>query len=155
MKPSDPLVSTLQEWIEVSMRRSMQNFYLFLKENGISMSQTGALFHIRRRGACGVSDIGDDLGVTSAAASQMLERLVQQDLIARSEHPHDRRFRQVVLTEKGRHIVQQGILARQSWVGELADALSPAEQVQAIATLKILIQRVNEIEEYPDPQPVP
>ena len=103
MLPTDPFVASLWEWIEVFMRRSMSNFILYSKESGLSMSQIGALFQIRR-GASGVSDIGDDLGVTSAAASQMLERLVQQQLILRSEDPHDRRVKQIVLTEKGRQI---------------------------------------------------
>ena len=88
MQPTDAFESTLYRWVEIFMRRSMRSFIHFTKESGLSMSQIGALFHIYR-GASGVSDIGDDLGITSAAASQMLENLVRQQLILRSENQRE------------------------------------------------------------------
>lgn len=149
MQPVDPFIATLQEWIEVFMRRSMKNFILYSKENGLSMSQIGALFHIQR-GASGVSDLGEGLGVTSAAASQMLERLVQQQLIVRSEDPHDRRVKQIVLTDKGRRTIQESIHARQSWLGDLAGTLSAGEKEQIVAALKILIDNARQLEKDPE-----
>ena len=114
MQSADPFVNTLGEWIEVFMRRSMHNFICYSKEKGLSMSQIGALFHIFRDKSS-VSEISDNLGVTSAAASQMLERLVQQGLILRKEDPNDRRVRQIVLTDKGHQILQESIAVRQGW----------------------------------------
>ena len=78
MPQRDPLILTLQEWIGTFMRRSMRSLILYSKENELSMSQIGALFQINR-GRSNVSDLGEGLGITSAAASQMLERLVQQE----------------------------------------------------------------------------
>jgi DNA-binding MarR family transcriptional regulator len=147
MQSTDPFVNTLREWIEVFMRRSMQNFLLFSKESGLSMSQIGALFRIHK-GTGGVSDLGDELGVTSAAASQLLERLVQQDLILRSEDPRDRRVKQIVLTDKGRRTLEQSLNARQGWLVNLASTLSPAEKEQVAAALKLLIDKANQLEEY-------
>ncbi len=147
MQPADPFLAALRGWIEVFMRRSMRNFILYSKESGLSMSQIGALFHIRR-GASGVSDIGSDLGVTSAAASQMLERLVQLDLIIRSEDPHDRRVKQIVLTESGRRTLQESIHARQSWLEDLAKTLSDNEKEQVIAALNILNDKATQLEKH-------
>jgi hypothetical protein len=79
---ADPFIAALQECIEVFMRHSMRNLIHSSREKGLSMSQVGALFFIHRTGSRGVTDLGDHLGVTSGAASQMLERLVQQDLVA-------------------------------------------------------------------------
>src|SRR5512137_2432058 len=109
MSETDPLVAALQRWIEVFMQRSMRDFVRFARENGLSQSQVGALFQLRRRGSCAVSDLADHLGVTSSAASQMLERLVQQGLILRSEDPGDRRMKQVALTDRGEEFLLQGI----------------------------------------------
>jgi len=142
MHVDDPFVATLQEWTEVFMRRSMRNFFLYSKENGLSISQIGALFLIYRR-ARGVSDLGDELGITSAAASQMLERLVQQQLILRSEDPHDRRVKEIALTDKGRQTLQDSIRARQGWLQELAETLSKDEKEQIATALKILIGKTN------------
>lgn len=142
MHTQDPFVVALRDWIEVFMHRSMRDFIGFAREKGLSMSQIGALFHIQRIPG-GVSDLGDELGVTSAAASQMLERLVQMKLVARSEDPHDRRAKQLVLTDQGRQVLQLAIMARESWLEELAGCLSEQEKCQVTAALQILIDKAR------------
>ena len=143
MQLADPFTATLQEWVGLFMRRSMKNFMRFARENGLSMSQVGAIFHIHRDGGCGVTDLGDNLGVTSAAASQMLDRLVQQGIIHRSEDPADRRVKHLVLTEQGTQIVKDSIHARQGWLNDLASTLSESEKAQVTAALRILIDKVK------------
>ena len=145
MQATDPLVATLQRWMEVSMHRSIHDFVRYARESGLSMSQLGALFHIHRRGRSGVTDLGDHLGVTSSAASQLLERLVQQGLILRSEDPSDRRAKQLILTEKGRQVLQESIRARQSWLSDLSATLSEREKEAIIAALNILIDRASHL----------
>ncbi|MGD0611364.1 MAG: MarR family transcriptional regulator [Anaerolineales bacterium] len=147
MSLDDPFVATLQEWTEVFMRRSMRNFFLYSKENGLSVSQIGALFLIYRR-ALGVSDLAEQLGITSAAASQMLDRLVQLELILRSEDLHDRRVKNIVLTDKGRQTLTDSIRARQGWLHDLAKTLSRDEKEHIAAGLKILIGKTNLLEEH-------
>ena len=151
MQSADPFVNTLGKWIEIFMRRSMHNFISYSKEKGLSMSQLGALLHLFRGGSCSVSDIGDNLGVTNAAASQMLERLVQQGLILRKEDPEDRRVKQVVLTNKGREILQESIAARQVWLENLGQTLSETEREQITAALEVLIEKASRLEENPIP----
>lgn len=141
MRHADPFVVTMQEWMELSMNRSIRDFIRYARESGLSMSQLGALFHIHHRGSSGVTDLGDHLGVTSAAASQMLERLVQQDLIQRSIDPSDRRVKQIILTSKGQGVLQESIRARQEWLYDLAETLSDAEREASIAALDLLIKK--------------
>jgi len=145
MPQTEVITAVLQEWVAVFMRRSMRNFIRYTRENGLSMSQIGALFHIHREGSGGVTDLGDSLGVTSAAASQMLERLVQQDLILRSEDQLDRRVKQLALTEKGIQIIQESIYARQGWLEDLARTLSPSEKEQVVTALEILIDKAKRL----------
>lgn len=152
MKAPDPVAAALQEWIAVFMRHSTRNLLLHAKESGLSMSQIGALLHIHHEGASGVSEIGGDLGITAAAASQMLDRLVQQELVVRSEDPHDRRVRQIALTAKGQRVLQEGIRARQRWLDDLARILTPEEKEQVVTALRILIERASQLQE-PQPEP--
>ncbi len=144
MQSSDPFVTALQNWVGMFMHRSMRDSIRFAKENGLSMSQVGAMVHIRH-GVDGVSDIGDDLGVTRAAASQMLERLVQAGLVTRSEDPNDRRVKVIVLTERGQKFLQESIQARQSWMEELAKIMTPEEKEQVMGALDILIEKTNQL----------
>ena len=145
MQQTDPFLVTLQRWIGVFMQRSMRDFMGHARERGLSMSQLGALFHIHHRGSSGVSDLGDDLGVTSSAASQMLERLVHQGLILRSEDPSDRRVKHIVLTDKGLQVLHESIRARQSWLADLAETLSGSEKEEIIAALNILIDKADHL----------
>jgi DNA-binding MarR family transcriptional regulator len=137
MQQADPFLLTLQKWMEVFMQRSMRDFARYARESGLSLSQMGALFQIRRQGSSGITDLGEHLGVSSSAASQLLQRLVQQELILRSEDPSDRRVRQVVL--------QEGIRARESWLSDLAGVLSDSEKDTITAALNILIDKAHHL----------
>ena len=151
MEQTDLLADTLQEWVAVFMRRSMHNMIRFSRDSGLSMSQIGALYHIHHTGSCGVTDLGDHLGVSSAAASQMLDRLVQQELILRLEDPSDRRVKQLVVTEGGEQVIRDSIQAREGWLSDLALTLPPAESEQVNAALKILIDKARQLRLPGDP----
>ncbi len=140
------LSQTLHEWMRLVMRRSMRNFILYAKEKNYSVAQLNALFRIHHKGACGISDLGEEMGVTSAAASQLLDKLVQQGLAVRTEDPLDRRNKRVALTEAGERIVQESMAARQSWLDHLADKLTPAEQEQVNHSLRLLIEKAETLD---------
>jgi DNA-binding MarR family transcriptional regulator len=142
MPEAEGFVTTLRSWMEVFMQRSMGDFMTYARQNGLSAAQLGALFQVRR-GSSGVSDLGDDLGVSSSAASQMLERLVQQGLIVRSEDPDDRRVKQIALTERGTALLDGSIRAREGWLSELAETLSDREAQELIAALRLLIDKAK------------
>jgi DNA-binding MarR family transcriptional regulator len=127
------------------MHRSMHDFMGYVRESGLSMPQLGAMLQIHHRGSCGVTDLGDNLGVTSSAASQLLERLVHQELIRRSEDPSDRRVKQIVLTDKGHQVLEDSIRARLSWLSDLAETLSDCEKEAIIAALNILIDKATHL----------
>jgi DNA-binding MarR family transcriptional regulator len=146
MHTYDQFVSTLSEWSEVYMHNSMRNLFHYSKESGLSISQIGALFRVFHKGNSAVSGISEELGVTGAAASQMLERMVQQGLILRSENPTDRRMKQIVLTDKGRQVLQESVDARQSWFVDLASALSEDEKGLVVTALNILIDKANQLD---------
>jgi DNA-binding MarR family transcriptional regulator len=125
----------------------MRNFIQYARKNGLSMSHLGALFHLHRMGRCGVTELGEHLDVTSAAASQMLDRLVQQHLILRTEDPEDRRVKQIVLTEEGSRILEEGIRARQRWLEDLAGTLSEEERETIMVSLKTLIDKMDNLKQ--------
>jgi DNA-binding MarR family transcriptional regulator len=149
MTSSELFVDALREWMEGVHRHSVRSLILYAKGSGLSMSMIGALLYILRRGVSDVSSVGDDLGLTSAAASQMLERLVQQELVLRSEDPHDRRVKQIVLTGKGRQVLEESLRLRTKWLEDLACTLSEEEKQQILAALEILIEKTNLLEKRP------
>ena len=138
MSPAKELTEVIREWSEVFMRRSGRDFKRFMDDTGLSFSQVNVLMRLYHGGSSGVSEIGEQMGVTSAAASQAIDRLVLQGLIERSEDPRDRRAKRLVLTPKGRALVESGIEARSQWIEELTQALTPEQQSLTISMLTLL-----------------
>lgn len=143
--PPDPFAVALQEWMEVAMRGSMRRFLRYAIESGLSMSHFGALFYVHHSGSCGVTEVGEHLGVTSAAASQMLDRLVHLGLVSRAEDPDDRRVKRIELTHKGRQVIERGIRARQDWANELAGSLTHDEKRQLTSAVETLVRKARQL----------
>lgn len=146
MPEIDPLVTTLQEAFAIIRRRLMRNMFTYAKGQGLTMPQMGAMFHINQSGGCGISDIGNDLGVTNSAASQMMDRLVQIRYISRTEDPSDRRGKLLVLTDKGRQVLVEGNQTNRHWLESLAQLMTPDEREQVRQAVMILIERANQLE---------
>jgi DNA-binding MarR family transcriptional regulator len=138
MTDTKPFSDILKEWTEVFMHRSFRDFKRFLDDEGLSPTQANTLMRLYHCGASGVSDIGDFTGVTNAAASQMIERLVQMELIKRVESTSDRRFKQITLSNKGEQLVKRGIEARRRWLEDLTDTLEAEEQAMIANGLMML-----------------
>jgi DNA-binding MarR family transcriptional regulator len=79
----------------------------------------------------------------------MLERLVQLKLVTRTEDPSDRRVKLIVLTDKGRQILQEGNLAGRSWLEDLARSMSAEEQEQVQKAVLVLIEKARLSETIP------
>jgi DNA-binding MarR family transcriptional regulator len=138
MSPTKVLTDVIREWSEVFMHRSMRDFKRFMNETGLSFSQINILMRLVHGGSAGVSEIGEQLGVTNAAASQAVDRLVQLGLIERTEDPDDRRAKRLALTQKGRTLIEQGIEARSKWIEGVMDVLTPEQQNMIISALTLL-----------------
>jgi len=150
MQSRDSLVVTLMEWFGIFRQHMVKNYFTYARDKGLSMGQLGAMLHINLKGACIVSDIGNDLGVTNSAASQMLERLVQLKLITRTENPNDRRVKQIVLTDQGRQVLLESNRAYQNWLVELAQSMDPVEKEQVGTALAKLIEKARQLDTIPE-----
>ena len=146
MTSTAQLIQTTRQFMDFAMHHSMRERAHFAKATGLSMPQFGILMQLHYRGNCGVSDIGERFDITNAAASQLVDKLVQSGLIQRAEDPNDRRAKLLNLTDKGRDLIQQGLEGRYRWVDELAGKLSAEEREKVSEALKIMTQAAEELE---------
>jgi len=147
MSPTLVFTEVIREWSEVFMQRSMRDFRKFMEETGLSFSQINILMRLLHGRRIGVSEIGEQLGVTNAAASQAVDRLVGMDLIERTEDPIDRRAKRLALTRKGRALIEKGIEVRSQWIEGLTDALTPEQQSLIISALTLLTEAAQATKE--------
>ncbi len=144
MLDDNQLTQTIQDWSEVFMRHSFHEFKEFMDMNGLSPSQVITLFRLYHGSSCGVSEIGAQLGVTNAASSQLIDRLVVLGLIERTEDPADRRAKHLTITSKGIRVLEQGIAARRQWMEELTTRLTPEQRATVVAALSVLTSCANQ-----------
>ena len=88
---------------------------------------------------------------TNAAASQLVDKLVQGGLIQRVEDANDRRAKLLNLTGKGEELVRRGIEERHRWMNEIAERLTPEERSQVSEALDVLTRAAQEMEAEPLP----
>jgi len=141
------LTQTLHTWVDVSAHHAMRGWLHHARATGLSMPQFSILMQLYRRGYCGISDISDRFEISNAAASQHVENLVQAGLIGRTEDPHDRRAKQIQLSEKGRALIQHGFGARYEWVDQLTRVIPPKDQQKIAEALAILNEAARKLDQ--------
>lgn len=110
------------------------------------MPQFSILVQLHFRGVCGMSEVSERFEISPAAASQLVDKLVQSGLIQREEDPHDRRAKCLKLTDKGSGLLQRNIEDRYRWIDELAGKLTADERTKVSEALDIMTQAARELE---------
>jgi DNA-binding MarR family transcriptional regulator len=141
------LKQTLLEWSTVFLRVSMHDFVHHMRETGLSFPQMNVLTHLFYRGPTEVLHLAGEMLGSPAAASQMVERLVQADLVERVESPGDRRVRLVHLTPHGQQVVADSIAAREAWVEQLVESLTEEERGGVGEALALLTEHAARLED--------
>ncbi len=147
MSSQKQLADAVRDWAEVFLHHSMRDLGHFMHAAGLSMPQFNALMRLYHQESCGVSDIGRQLGVSNAAASQMIERMVQQGLLARAEKAGDRRVRQLSLTPKGRALARGALAARHQWISRIPAQLTREQQAVIVAGLGTLVDAARQLDD--------
>jgi DNA-binding MarR family transcriptional regulator len=140
---------SIRAWMDVFLQRSMGNWWRFARSTGLSMPQFSLLTQMYHRGACGMSGISEQFEITPAAASQMVDKLVQSGYIVREEDPNDRRAKTLNLTTKGRELIDAGNEERYRWVEDLAGKLNADERAQIVEALEWMTRAIQELEGEP------
>jgi DNA-binding MarR family transcriptional regulator len=140
---------SIRTWMDAFMQRSMGNWWRFARSTGLSMPQFSLMTQMYHRGACGMSGISERFEITPAAASQMVDKLVQSGYVVREEDPTDRRAKTLNLTAKGRQLIDAGNEERYRWVEDLAGKLNAQERARIVEALDVMTQAMQGLEEEP------
>ncbi len=139
--------NTLRVWMDTFMHRSMRGWSHFAKSTGLSMPQFSILMQLHHKGPCGMSEIGERFDISAAAASQLVDKLVQAGYLDRAKDPTDRRAKLLTLSDKGKELINQGTEERHRWMDDLAATLSVDDQKKVAEALAILTKAVRNLEE--------
>ena len=112
----------------------------------LTMSQLKILFLLSRHGNVRGGELAALLGIGPATLSAMIDRLVAQGLVTRTEDTRDRRIRRIGLTKTGADLIGRIITAGAEKQRLLLSRLS-GEELAVVARAMHLLVRVAE----PDP----
>jgi len=109
----------------------------------LTLSQLKILMLLSRHGAVSGGELAGLLGVGLAALSGMVDRLVVQDLVTRTEDVHDRRVRRIALTREGAELIASIVNAGEAKMRALLSRLS-ADELDRVAEAMLLLVRAAE-----------
>jgi DNA-binding MarR family transcriptional regulator len=134
---------TVRQWMDTFMHRSMGGWARYVKTSGFSMPQFMILMHAHYKASCGITDLSEKMDISTAAVSQLVDKLVQAGLLERAEDPNDRRAKKVALSPKGKQLIEQGIEERYRWVEQLESNLTESEKDKVNEALMLMIRAVE------------
>ena len=147
MTNSLPLTQTIRLGMDLITHRAFREQARFVKSTGLTMPQFGILMQLHYRKHCGVSDISNHMDITNAAASQLVDKLFQSELLERTEDPSDRRAKLLKLTPKGQALIEGGLAARHRWVDVFIEQLEPDEREKVSEVLAIMTSTLLKMQE--------
>lgn len=138
MSKRDVLVDEYMQVMATVQRQVMPIKARSAAELGLSRPQAEALHLLSCRDMATIKLMAELLGITSSAATQLTEGLVQMELVTREASSEDRRVVEVRLTKQGRAKVQALGNAARDYVAGMLDGMSDDEVVALLMLLKKL-----------------
>ena len=110
----------------------------WLSPAGLSLTAAATLSTLDRTGPSRLTELAAREGVSQPAMTQLIARLSEQGLTARTADPEDGRVVRVQLTDAGRDLIATRRTVRAERVSGLLTSLTPAERAALIAALPAL-----------------
>lgn len=149
----EPLdVTNVEEALDTSTLQLLRRLLDVAQQSGPAVARKADLSHTEltaldqlSRRTWGPSELARHLGVTSAAASGIVDRLVARGHVERHPHEADKRRTQVVLTDSGRREVLGHLMPMFVALDELDRSLSPEERAVVARYLDGAIAAITRI----------
>lgn len=84
------------------------------------------------------NEVGEELGLSPSALSQMVARLIEAGFVQRTGCQQDKRHRELRLTERGAELLRTHMVLRIGRAENLLQRLSPADRASFLESLEKL-----------------
>ncbi len=105
MKSKAELITEVDEVFKALGHHRMHYQFEPWRKLDVPLAQLKSLFLIHMKESISVHELALDLGVTPGNVTSIIDRMVGQGLVKRSENPDDRRIVLLQLTDKGRETI--------------------------------------------------
>jgi DNA-binding MarR family transcriptional regulator len=147
-----PRFSELARALREALQANTDATHALAARLGIGLSDLSALDHLAGSPeGMGPVELGHRLGMRSASATVLVDRLEKAGHVARLPHPDDRRRISLAVTVTARHELLAALAPLTSAVDELASQLSPEHARVAAQFLRDVAQVFRAYAEETDP----
>jgi DNA-binding MarR family transcriptional regulator len=138
-------VSDLLSQLAAEMvRTSAADMLRLLQREELSMPRAVALTFLDREKRASISDICAYLNLSLGNTSHIVDQLVCDGYVTRSEDPTDRRIKQITLTAKGEAFVQEMKQTRIADMARRLEYLPPALLEAAYAAMAAVLDHLQQ-----------
>lgn len=142
----DPRTEGIVTRMQLIVRHMSTRKAASVERLGLQMWECATLYALRRRGrpyAAGPTELAAELGVTGAAMTSRVDRMIRRGYVVRRHDRTDRRRNVVVLTRKGKATAERIVDGQREVEAALLDALTESQQDQLTALLRRLMHVVD------------
>jgi DNA-binding MarR family transcriptional regulator len=141
--PRDPAV-LFQRLIGLANRETAGASTMFMYESGLTFPQIIVMYVLTWMGPLPMSTLAQRLRLSLAATSQLVDRLVDGQFVAREEDPEDRRVRLVRMRPHGKHFMDRLDEMRRRELGDAFDRLPARVRERLTEVLREAVESLSE-----------
>lgn len=131
---TDDIVSLL-----ISFSKTTRSSFVARTGASVSMLSLKVLGCIAEHAGQSMKYVAEDLKVTPAAVTIIIDKLAEGGLIKKSTDARDKRVTRLTLTAKGKGYLRRGMQVFREHIEEMTSVLNPAEKLQLVSILTKLI----------------
>lgn len=145
MSNKNEFQESIKNWMGVSIHFFMSKMHRYAKQNNLSVTQMNCMFKMKKHGPFQVNQVSTFFDMSKPAASQLLDKLVQRDLVSRKESSTDRRVKFHSLTSKGEDLMTQFFVSVNDIHSNMAKSFNEEENIRNKEVLDTLTNRLLEL----------
>lgn len=143
---TEDLNQTVLQLADLMARTSIIQRFRFIQEHNLSHTQMISLFYLACHQEVSINQLASYIGITNAAVSQLIERLVKMDLVERVDNPQDRRGKLLDLTPQGRQTIKNAREAQHEWISGIILNLEPDEASIVQKSIEIILKKAPDLQ---------
>ena len=109
----------------------------------LTLAQYRVLMLVKHRGAMSINDLRNQLSIAQSTASEMVDRMVQQNLLARKKDPKDRRITLFKLSKKAEKILERRKDMMEDGYRKVLEPLSDNEQIELVEAFETILRIID------------
>jgi DNA-binding MarR family transcriptional regulator len=123
-----------------SAKKLADEFNRRLQEHGTTRVQWIALFYIGKAGEISQKELSDYMDIKESSMVRLIDRMEKEELVERRKDSEDRRITKIILTDKGKFLIEELMPRGQEFQDDVLKGISK----ENLEVFKEVLQRMTD-----------